>query len=178
MFANPAPPIIVSLGLLNQKNKKDLPPPPSGLPPIDPQRFVKLVSQDGHVFVVDRECAKVSRVLKNLLATTATPGGTTAPMGATQPVMVDEAPPMGATTEPARGQPADAAAVAAAVVLPPPIASLPTIRFTVSARLLEKAIQYFYYKNRYDGDPDHRPGFHVPPDMALDLIHVANQLQC
>lgn len=42
--------------------------------------------------------------------------------------------------------------------------------------LLEKAIQYFYYKHRYDNDPDNRPAFNVPPEMALDLMLVANYL--
>ena len=47
----------------------------------------------------------------------------------------------------------------------------------VSAHL-EKAVQYFYFKRRYDNDPDHRPEFHVPPEMALELIKVATMLQC
>eukprot|EP00906_Rhabdomonas_costata_P031004 RCo043819 len=47
----------------------------------------------------------------------------------------------------------------------------------VDAAILEKAIQYFYYKTRYDNDPDNRPPFHVPPEMALDLMLVAHYLE-
>jgi transcription elongation factor B subunit 1 len=47
---------------------------------------------------------------------------------------------------------------------------------TVPSDLLEKAIQYFHYKYRYDNDPDNRPTFHVPPEMALDLMLVAHFL--
>eukprot|EP00759_Apiculatamorpha_spiralis_P009632 PhF_6_TR16798/c0_g1_i1/m.25373/K03872/TCEB1; transcription elongation factor B, polypeptide 1 len=44
--------------------------------------------------------------------------------------------------------------------------------------VLEKAIQYFYYKTRYDNDPDRRPKFEVPPMMALQLMMAAKTLQC
>eukprot|EP00760_Papus_ankaliazontas_P034143 PhM_4_TR7007/c0_g1_i1/m.39544/K03872/TCEB1; transcription elongation factor B, polypeptide 1 len=48
----------------------------------------------------------------------------------------------------------------------------------IPAAVLEKAIQYFYYKVRYDHDPDNRPDFIVAPTMALDLMLAAKQLQC
>eukprot|EP01012_Entosiphon_sulcatum_P018641 TRINITY_DN2339_c0_g1_i1.p1 TRINITY_DN2339_c0_g1~~TRINITY_DN2339_c0_g1_i1.p1 ORF type:complete len:115 (+),score=10.02 TRINITY_DN2339_c0_g1_i1:87-431(+) len=48
---------------------------------------------------------------------------------------------------------------------------------SIDSHLLEKAIQYFYYKHRYDNDPDHRPNFPVPPEIALDLMLVAHYLE-
>ena len=47
---------------------------------------------------------------------------------------------------------------------------------SIDAPVLEKAIQYFHYKYRYDNDPDNRPPFQVPPEMALDLMLVAHYL--
>eukprot|EP00995_Heteronema_vittatum_P013028 NODE_907_length_1142_cov_37.551693_g627_i0.p9 GENE.NODE_907_length_1142_cov_37.551693_g627_i0~~NODE_907_length_1142_cov_37.551693_g627_i0.p9 ORF type:complete len:64 (+),score=32.86 NODE_907_length_1142_cov_37.551693_g627_i0:34-225(+) len=48
---------------------------------------------------------------------------------------------------------------------------------SVDARVLEKAVQYFHYKHRYETDPDNRPPFQVPPEMALDLMLVAHYLE-
>ncbi|KAJ9461935.1 Elongin-C [Diplonema papillatum] len=55
----------------------------------------------------------------------------------------------------------------------------PVVRFpSIRPEILEKAIQYFYYKHRYDNDPDDRPDFDVPPPIALDLMIVASYLGC
>eukprot|EP01060_Flectonema_neradi_P029728 TRINITY_DN4170_c0_g4_i1.p1 TRINITY_DN4170_c0_g4~~TRINITY_DN4170_c0_g4_i1.p1 ORF type:complete len:111 (+),score=12.84 TRINITY_DN4170_c0_g4_i1:79-411(+) len=49
---------------------------------------------------------------------------------------------------------------------------------TIQPHILEKAIQYFYYKIRYDNDPEERVEFKVPPSIALDLMIVASHLGC
>lgn len=49
------------------KKNKNQPPPPSGRPNVEKEQFVKLVSQGGHTFYVHRECACVSKLIKNYL---------------------------------------------------------------------------------------------------------------
>ena len=36
--------------------------------------------------------------------------------------------------------------------------------------ILEKMIEYFYYKARWDKNPDGRPPFHIDPSIALTLM--------
>ena len=48
----------------------------------------------------------------------------------------------------------------------------------IQPHILEKAVQYFYYKHRYDNDPEERADFDVPPTIALDLMIVASYLGC
>ncbi len=60
----------------------------------------------------------------------------------------------------------------------PANAEVDAIKLNVAAPLLEKCIEYMYYKTMYDSvEPEHRPAFVVAPEMALPLIHVATHLQ-
>jgi len=46
-----------------------------------------------------------------------------------------------------------------------------------SAEIVEKIIQYLYYKIRYDHDPDNRPPFDIDPSIALNLMVAAYDLE-
>lgn len=47
----------------------------------------------------------------------------------------------------------------------------------ISARVLEKCCQYFYYKLRYTNVPSKNiPQFPVPPELALELLMASNYL--
>ncbi|KAL0488586.1 transcription elongation factor B polypeptide 1 [Acrasis kona] len=52
-----------------------------------------------------------------------------------------------------------------------------TIDLGFSAEIVEKLVQYLYYKMRYDHDPDNRPQFHIEPSIALNLMVAAHYLQ-
>lgn len=121
------------------KAKED-PPLSEQAKALDPTSFIRLISSEGHVLIVEKECAKASKLIKNYLAGQQQQGNKDI---AWDDLRENE------------------------------------LRFpTTNAKLLEKAAQYFYYKFKYDNDPDGRPEFSVPPEMALDLIKVATLLQC
>jgi transcription elongation factor B subunit 1 len=139
--------------LLSLRKKKPVPPPPSGAAPIFKEDYVTLISREGHAFILERKVACVSKLIRAYVSS-----GT------------------------ANASPHDAR-IAAATSTSPDVnweASEPAVvRFPfVSSAHLEKAVQYFHFKHKYDNDPDHRPDFHVPPEMAVDLIKVATLLQC
>jgi hypothetical protein len=52
-----------------------------------------------------------------------------------------------------------------------------SIQLEYSAEVVEKVIQYLYYKMRYDHDPDNRPAFNVDPSIALNLMVAAHNLE-
>mmetsp|Transcript_24366 Transcript_24366/g.73126 ORF Transcript_24366/g.73126 Transcript_24366/m.73126 type:complete len:127 (+) Transcript_24366:196-576(+) len=53
------------------------------------------------------------------------------------------------------------------------------IRFPeISTPILEKVIQYFYYKIRYTNSQVRIPEFNIEPEMALELLMAANFLDC
>ncbi|KAF8302694.1 hypothetical protein TcYC6_0044790 [Trypanosoma cruzi] len=57
--------------------------------------------------------------------------------------------------------------------------SPPTIHFpTLAAARLEVIIQYLYYKHRYEGETEGRPSFDIPVEAALEVMKVAETLQC
>ncbi|RNF01167.1 transcription elongation factor B, polypeptide 1 [Trypanosoma rangeli] len=57
--------------------------------------------------------------------------------------------------------------------------STPTIHFpTLSTVRLEVIVQYLYYKHRYEGEMEERPPFNVPLEAALEVMKVAEALQC
>eukprot|EP01059_Diplonema_ambulator_P025248 TRINITY_DN4226_c0_g1_i1.p1 TRINITY_DN4226_c0_g1~~TRINITY_DN4226_c0_g1_i1.p1 ORF type:complete len:113 (+),score=33.28 TRINITY_DN4226_c0_g1_i1:214-552(+) len=98
--------------------------------PFDVSTLVTLVGADGYSYVVDKQCAMMSKLIKSQIE---------------ELKENDE-----------------------------PVLNFPEIR----PEILEKTIQYFYYKHRYDNEPDDRPEFEVPPEMALDLMVVASLLGC
>ncbi len=52
-----------------------------------------------------------------------------------------------------------------------------TIKFPeISPQVLEKVVQYFYYKMRYTNHPGHLPEFKIEPELALELLMAANYL--
>ncbi|KAJ1458719.1 BTB/POZ protein [Pelagophyceae sp. CCMP2097] len=48
----------------------------------------------------------------------------------------------------------------------------------ISTAILEKVIQYFYYKLRYTNSQSRIPEFHIEPEIALELLMAANFLDC
>ena len=53
------------------------------------------------------------------------------------------------------------------------------IRFQeISTPILEKVIQYFYYKLRYSNSQVRIPEFDIDPEIALELLMAANFLDC
>ena len=51
------------------------------------------------------------------------------------------------------------------------------IRFPeISTNILEKVIQYFYYKVKYTNSTVRIPEFQIEPDIALELLMAANFL--
>jgi transcription elongation factor B subunit 1 len=44
--------------------------------------------------------------------------------------------------------------------------------------ILEKVIQYLYYKVRYANSSQRVPTFEIPPEIALELLMAANYLDC
>lgn len=48
----------------------------------------------------------------------------------------------------------------------------------LSAKVLEKTVQYFYYKLRYTNHTGPLPEFKIEPEFALELLMAANFLDC
>ena len=46
----------------------------------------------------------------------------------------------------------------------------------ISAKVLEKTVQYFYYKLKYTNHTGALPTFHIEPENALELLMAANFL--
>eukprot|EP01102_Stenamoeba_stenopodia_P017040 TRINITY_DN604_c0_g1_i1.p1 TRINITY_DN604_c0_g1~~TRINITY_DN604_c0_g1_i1.p1 ORF type:complete len:106 (+),score=23.50 TRINITY_DN604_c0_g1_i1:111-428(+) len=98
--------------------------------PAEPQT-VKLISADGHEFIIDRKAAMVSGTIKSMLSGP------------------------GTFTENTLGE----------------------INFReISTPVLEKVIQYFYYKLRYAISSSDTPEFPIEPEIALELLMAANFL--
>mmetsp|Transcript_77986 Transcript_77986/g.156092 ORF Transcript_77986/g.156092 Transcript_77986/m.156092 type:complete len:102 (-) Transcript_77986:265-570(-) len=96
-----------------------------------PSKYVKLISQEGHTFFIDRECAMISGTIKAMLT--------------------------GSFMESKGGE----------------------IQFPeIKASVLEKVIQYMYYKVRYSRGNQAPPEFEIEPEMALYLLMAANYLDC
>lgn len=94
---------------------------------------IKLISAEGHEFIVDRKCATISGTIKSML---------TGP---------------GNFSESAAGE----------ITFP-----------EISTRILEKVVQYLYYKLRYTNHPSNTPlpQFKIEPEIALELLMAANFL--
>ena len=46
----------------------------------------------------------------------------------------------------------------------------------ISPQVLEKVVQYFYYKLRYSNTTGHLPDFKIEPELALELLMASNFL--
>ncbi|KAK7232404.1 transcription elongation factor B [Aureococcus anophagefferens] len=115
--------------------------------------YVKLISAEGHEFWVDRKCANTSGTIKAMLS---------GPRGQ-RPARASRRPP--ATQRPrAAGQFTESSG---------------EIKFPeISTPILEKVIQYFYYKLRYTNSQVRIPEFQIDPEMALELLMASNFLDC
>eukprot|EP01094_Clydonella_sp_ATCC50884_P021037 TRINITY_DN4521_c0_g1_i1.p4 TRINITY_DN4521_c0_g1~~TRINITY_DN4521_c0_g1_i1.p4 ORF type:complete len:106 (-),score=43.41 TRINITY_DN4521_c0_g1_i1:633-950(-) len=92
---------------------------------------VKLISADGHEFIVDRKAAMVSGTIKSMLSGPGT--------------FAEQA--------------------------------LNEIKFReISTNILEKVIQYFYYKLKYTNVACEIPEFPIEPEIALELLMASNFL--
>ena len=92
--------------------------------------MIKLVSGEGHEFIIDRHCAMVSGTIKAML--------------------------LGQFAE-SRGE----------------------VRFPeIPGIILEKVIQYLYYKVRYTHSSQRIANFNIEPELALELLMAANYLDC
>ena len=95
-----------------------------------PNPYIKLISAEGHEFLIDRKCASSSGTIKAMLS--------------------------GSFSE-----------------------SSGEISFKeISTPILEKVIQYFYYKIRYSNSQVRIPEFDIHPEIALELLMAANFLDC
>jgi len=53
------------------------------------------------------------------------------------------------------------------------------IRFPdIDGAILEKVIQYFHYKKENATSKGQIPEFQIEPEIALELLQVANYLEC
>ena len=92
---------------------------------------VKLISADGHEFIIDRKAAMISGTIKSMLSGPAT--------------FAEK--------------------------------SLGEINFReITTPILEKVIQYFYYKLKYTNSTTEIPEFPIEPEIALELLMAANFL--
>ena len=48
----------------------------------------------------------------------------------------------------------------------------------ISTNVLEKIVQYFYYKVRYTNSSQRVPQFDMEPEIALELLMASNYLDC
>jgi len=93
-------------------------------------QYVKLVSAEGHEFIIDRKCAMSSGTIKAMLE--------------------------GSFSE-----------------------NCGEIKFPeISTPILEKVVQYVYYKMRYTNSHVRVPEFEIEPEIALELLMAANYLDC
>eukprot|EP01091_Cochliopodium_minus_P012237 TRINITY_DN3668_c0_g1_i1.p1 TRINITY_DN3668_c0_g1~~TRINITY_DN3668_c0_g1_i1.p1 ORF type:complete len:106 (+),score=24.03 TRINITY_DN3668_c0_g1_i1:55-372(+) len=92
---------------------------------------IKLISAEGHEFIIDKNAAMVSGTIKSMLS---------------GPVNFSEN-------------------------------SLNEVSFReISTPILEKVIQYFYYKLKYTNSSNEIPEFPIEPEIALELLMAANFL--
>lgn len=96
--------------------------------------WVKLISKEGHSFIVDKECCMASGTIRTML---------TGP---------------GVWRETFGGK-------------------MPTINFEeISTPVLEKTIQYFHYKKKYDHSAPPLPAFPIEPEHTVDVLLAAHFL--
>ena len=48
----------------------------------------------------------------------------------------------------------------------------------ITSAVLEKVIQYWHYKVKYQGSTKAIPEFHIPPELALNVLIAADYLEC
>ena len=118
--------------------------------------LVKLISAEGHEFWVDRKCACISGTIKAMLSGTRGEGGCVSSCLHTRGACPVRARAPGQFVE-----------------------SSGEIKFPdIHTAILEKVIQYFYYKVRYTNSNVRIPEFPIEPEIALELLMAANYLEC
>lgn len=93
--------------------------------------FVKIISSEGHIFIVERKYAEVSQTIKIALSSSYKEGSSKE-------------------------------------------FSCPEI----SAKTIEKVIQYFHYKVKYTNTNEPIPEFPITPEEVLDLAKASHYLLC
>lgn len=111
-------------------------------PAIDPANFVILESADGHRFLVDKNCAKVSRLIKQALGSIA--------LG--DPMHTNEL----QCSQSTWGRPSSSALDANSSSSTSATYTLVRL-LAVDAAQLEEGIRFGHYKYRYDQESDKRP---------------------
>jgi transcription elongation factor B subunit 1 len=48
----------------------------------------------------------------------------------------------------------------------------------ISTAVLEKVIEYWHYKVKHQGATKTLPEFHIPPELALQVLIAADYLEC
>ncbi|KAH9599721.1 hypothetical protein LSM04_002521 [Trypanosoma melophagium] len=157
------------------------PPPPPHMDTfnLDPAEYIRVLSAEGHTFVVNRDCACASPLLRKSLANHLDPALPTVRI-----VWGDEASTTRETEKTGGSQQAESEEATTsealgtvggqAGALRPPVIYFPEL----PAVWLEVVLQYLHYKHRYEGDTGDRPPFRVPVEGALEVMKVAAVLQC
>jgi transcription elongation factor B subunit 1 len=48
----------------------------------------------------------------------------------------------------------------------------------ITSAVLEKVIEYWHYKVKYQGSAAKLPEFHIPPELALQVLIASDYLEC
>ncbi len=142
--------------------------------PFDPSYMVRIVTRDEASFIVDRNCAKVSKLFRAALAGT--------PVDPTDGIAFDPVPP---TPPPALTPPQAGEASAPTPAAKGP-ASLPTIHVAfLDAAQMGLALKFMYHKYKVDSElvaPTAAPPALMPAAVAAspptELLCIAALLQC
>lgn len=146
---------------------------------------IKLIASDGSEIIIDRRAALVSGTIKSMLA---------GPGARNQP------------SRPPRHGPCDPGhfLLRRPLSFPPAALSAPSLMLDLSfsrafavipgsfqesqqgeikfpeinAKVLEKTVQYFYYKLKHTNYQGNLPDFKIEPEFALELLMAANFLDC
>lgn len=143
--------------------------------------YIKLVSAEKHVFVVERRVAMVSGMVRRVARAPTSSRVCQLTLRTSLSVRVPLVR-LRASTPPPPLLP-----------LPPPSPSFTQIRTMlssaafaqkevafpdISTSTLERVIEYFHYKVKYANSKGPVPAFDVPPEAALELLIAANYLDC
>ncbi|ORC88658.1 transcription elongation factor B, polypeptide 1 [Trypanosoma theileri] len=158
------------------------PPPPPYMDTfnLDPTEYIRVLSAEGHTFVVHRDCACSSPLLRKCLANRLDPALPTVRISWGDEVSTRKDSESTGESREAGGEEATTPKSVGNVGeqrggdLRPPVIHFPEL----PAVWLEVVLQYLHHKHRYEGDTGDRPPFHVPVEGAIEVMKVAEVLQC
>ena len=123
--------------------------------------MVKLISAEGHVFVVDRRCAMVSGTVKNILQ---------GQFAGKEPRRFVHVYNLFSEYN---------IIIISHVIHVYHVESRGEVRFPeIPGIILEKLIQYLHYKVRYSNSTQRIPNFHIEPEISMELLMAASYLDC